>query len=93
MAKIIGNTTATPTPRPNWLQNDETKGDFIKNKPTLGELSSKDIVEISDLAENIQESLAKADNIESRGYQTEEQVNDLIAAALSGVKQAEGGAY
>lgn len=34
MAKIIGNTTATPNPRPDWEQLDETKADYIKNKPT-----------------------------------------------------------
>ena len=35
MAKIIGNTTATPNPRPDWLQTDETKADYIKNKPNI----------------------------------------------------------
>ena len=35
MAKIIGNTTATPNPRPDWNQTDETKADFIKNKPNV----------------------------------------------------------
>lgn len=35
MAKIIGNTTATPNPRPDWTQTDETKADYIKNKPDL----------------------------------------------------------
>lgn len=34
MAKIIGNTTATPNPCPDWNQVDETKADYIKNKPT-----------------------------------------------------------
>lgn len=38
MAKIIGNTTATPNPRPDWNQTDETKADYIKNKPKLEEL-------------------------------------------------------
>lgn len=33
MSKIIGNTTATPTPRSDWNQVDETKADFILNKP------------------------------------------------------------
>ena len=37
MAKIIGNTTATPNPRPDWAQTDETKADFIKNKPIIPE--------------------------------------------------------
>lgn len=35
MAKIVGNTTATPNPRPDWNQTDPTKADFIKNKPNL----------------------------------------------------------
>ena len=35
MAKIIGNTIATPYPRSNWEQTDETKPDYIKNKPNL----------------------------------------------------------
>ena len=38
MAKIIGNTTTTPYPRPNWSQNDETKADYIKNKPDIEQL-------------------------------------------------------
>lgn len=33
MAKIIGNTTATPTPVSDWNQNDAMKADYIKNKP------------------------------------------------------------
>lgn len=37
MTKIIGNTTATPNPRPDWTQTDETKADFIKNKPIIGD--------------------------------------------------------
>lgn len=35
--EIIGNTTATPNPRPDWLQTDETKADYIKNKPDIEE--------------------------------------------------------
>lgn len=30
---IVGNTTATPNPRPDWNQTDSTKADYIKNKP------------------------------------------------------------
>ncbi len=39
MAKIIGNTTATPTPASDWLQTDENKADYIKNKPEIIELA------------------------------------------------------
>lgn len=35
MAKIIGNITATPSPKPDWAQADPAKADFIKNKPSL----------------------------------------------------------
>lgn len=35
MAKIIGNTTATPMAVPDWAQTDETKADYIKNKPIV----------------------------------------------------------
>lgn len=35
MAKIIGNTTATPNPRPDWDQTDAAKADYIKNKPNI----------------------------------------------------------
>lgn len=34
-SKIIGNTTATPNPQPDWNQTDPTKADYIKNKPDL----------------------------------------------------------
>lgn len=63
MAKIIGNTTVTPMAVPDWNQTNETKADYIKNKPILGDLSSKDIAEKSDLAADIQESLEKADTV------------------------------
>lgn len=38
MAKIIGNTIATPNPRPDWLQTDASKADFILNKPELNDV-------------------------------------------------------
>lgn len=37
VTKIIGNTVGTTTPKPNWEQNDPTKGDFIKNKPNISD--------------------------------------------------------
>lgn len=38
MSKIIGNTTVTPYPRPDWNQTDENKADYIKNKPDLTQI-------------------------------------------------------
>lgn len=58
MSKIIGNTTATPNPRPDWLQEDETKADFIKNKPdyqSLVERVAELEKQIEELANEIEE--------------------------------------
>jgi len=52
MAKIIGNTTATPNPRPDWAQTDETKADYIKNKPILIGTSTPEGGEIFNNYEN-----------------------------------------
>lgn len=46
MSKIIGNTTATPNPRPDWNQTDATKADFIKNKPNIFNAISVDNVDL-----------------------------------------------
>ena len=40
MAKIIGNTTATPNPQPDWKQTDTSKADYIKNKPIIDQTYS-----------------------------------------------------
>lgn len=40
MARIIGNTTATPNPQSDWNQTDDTKADYIKNKPDLTSVGS-----------------------------------------------------
>lgn len=46
MAKIIGNPTVTPMAVPDWNQTDETKADYIKNKPEiLTEEEIKDLIE------------------------------------------------
>ena len=34
MSKIVGNIVGLPSPRSDWNQTNETKADFIKNKPT-----------------------------------------------------------
>lgn len=60
MAKIIGNTTATPVAIPDWNQTDEKKADYIKNKPTLGLLALKDEVAKTDLAADVQEAIYSA---------------------------------
>ena len=41
-------------PQVDWNQTDDNQLDYIKNKPTLGAIASKDTVEKADLAEDIQ---------------------------------------
>lgn len=40
--KIIGITVGSQLPKPDFAQNDPTKGDYIKNKPDLADLQSKE---------------------------------------------------
>ena len=63
---------------PDWNQTDETKNDYIKNKPELGLLASQNEVAKDFLAEDVQESLAKADSaIQSAdGLATEQYVDE-----------------
>lgn len=79
MPKIIGNTTATPNPRPDWAQTDELKADYIRNKPKLGTLAAKSEVSKTDLAADVQASLGKADSaIQSiEGLASETDLNAL----------------
>ena len=82
MSKIIGSTTTTPVPRSDWAQTNEAKADYILNKPELGVLAAKDVVEKNDLAEDIKASLSKADTAIQNldGYATENYVTDALEA-------------
>jgi len=44
-------------PQSDWAQTDETQLDFIKNKPNLGSLATKDEVAKSDLAAEVRKAL------------------------------------
>lgn len=35
MAKVIGNIVGVPNPKSDWKQTDETKADYIRNKPDV----------------------------------------------------------
>lgn len=37
---IIGNVVGLPAPRPDWAQTDESRADFIRNKPDLAALDA-----------------------------------------------------
>ena len=55
MSKIIGVTVGTQLPKPNFKQNDPTKGDYIKNKPDFDGLKSK-VEQIEVTVDNIQKN-------------------------------------
>ena len=64
--KIIGVTVGTQLPKPNFKQNDPTKGDYIKNKPDFDGLKAQ-VDDISDLADQIAVSLPnKADLVNGK---------------------------
>ena len=81
MAKIIGNTTATPNPQPNWTQTDSTKADYIKNKPEVGETVTAKI-------ENGVLIIRQAPGIIAKGL-AEEDREEIIAEVLASIPVAE----
>lgn len=88
MAKIIGNPTVTPPPKPDWNQTDSTKGDYIKNKPQIiSEKEVKDYVDdktalLDDFNTDIGELYGRVDDIDT-------QVGDIETALDSIITQQE----
>lgn len=87
MAKIIGDTTATPNPRPDWAQTDETKADFIKNKPIIPE---EVYVGDGDMPEGavIQLVLDATDEEEALKTELFDYVNDRVASVIDAAPEA-----
>lgn len=83
--KITGNTVGTTMPRSDWNQTDPSKADYIKNKPTLGAISTKDTIEKTDLSSDVQTTLDKAESaIQSiDGLATETYVDDKVASLVN----------
>lgn len=44
-SKVVGNVVGVPNPRSDWAQNDPTKADYIKNKPTYYKVISYDEID------------------------------------------------
>lgn len=80
MTKIIGNTTSTPNPRPDWNQTDETKADYIKNKPAIPNVDQN----YSAKSVNAQSGIAVSEAIASMVDSAPETLNTLneLAEAL-----------
>lgn len=69
--KIIGDTTATPNPRPDWNQDDPTKANYIENKPDTDNF----ILRIEELETQVEELWAKITELTMSGSQnTREEV-------------------
>ena len=58
---VVGIPVGAAAAQSDWTQTDDTKSDYIKNKPTLGALAAKSEVAKTDLASDVQASLGKAD--------------------------------
>lgn len=81
MARIIGNTIATPTPVADWHQNDSTKADYIKNKPDIP-------LKVSDL-ENDLGYINAVDN-ELNSTSTNPVQNKVVNTAIANLSQLIG---
>ena len=83
MAKIIGNTVGIPNPQSDWLQDDPTKADYIKNKPT--NLATKD-----ELVQKLDGIIGYDDEIDS--YECDYGKSKLfhIVSSERGVEPSEG---
>ena len=71
---IVGNTTSTPYPRPDWNQPDENKADYIKNKPVVDQ-------KYSSVSENAQSGKAVAEAISNLIDTAPETLNTLSELA------------
>lgn len=80
MVKIIGNTTATPNPRPDWAQTDENKADFIKNKNIVEDNIDTIEEDIGTIEDNIDEIEADVSTLQ--------QTTDELRGDLDTLKQA-----
>lgn len=57
---VLGIPVGTPVAQSDWAQTDDTKADYIKNKPELGTIASKSEITKDDLSAELQESLDNA---------------------------------
>ena len=80
MRDIIGNTTTTPVPCSDWNQTNETKPDYIKNKPTIPTL-------LADLIDDLEHrTVTDAEKESWNNKATTEYVDEKISAALQLLK-------
>lgn len=78
---VVGIPVGASAAQSDWTQTDDTKSDYIKNKPTLGTLASKSEVAKTDLATDVQASLNKADTALQSFTETDPTVPSWAKAA------------
>ena len=68
LARRYANQASTGQLQSDWNQSDSTQKDFIKNKPTLGALASKDSIAYSEITDLTTKLNAKLDVATFNGY-------------------------
>lgn len=87
MAKIIGNTTATPMAHPDWNQNDKTKANYIENKPVI--LTEEDVVGLikkngsNPIINQIQADWAQMDDTQVDYIKNKPKFNTALSSSIS----------
>lgn len=96
MAKrvIVGNTTATPNPLPDWKQSDSSKADYIKNKPELADVASSgsfnDLINVPDFILASEKGAASGvASLDSNGKVLPEQLPFNLDGIIEGTYDAE----
>lgn len=100
MAKrvIVGNTTATPNPLPDWNQSDSSKADYIKNKPELADVaisgSFNDLIDAPDYID-ISEKGARGGvaSLDNSGKVPAEQLPFNLDGIVEGSYDADNGVF
>jgi hypothetical protein len=70
MTEIIGNTISTPTPTPDWNQNDENGPGYIKNKPLENGIGENSIQQIPEAESWAPTNTRITTFLEEKGYTT-----------------------
>lgn len=98
--KIIGNTVGTTIPKPNLMQTDPAKGDFVKGKEELDKKLDAD-----KLPEAVNAALAQAKEsgqfdgqdgktpVKGEDYFTPEDKADMVSSVLAALPTWTGGSY
>lgn len=85
MKKIIGNTVGTPLPKPNLMQNDPKKGDYVKGKEEfqkqiINRATDDEVTEILDrIYGKTNEDIPEDDiPVTDDDFATDEEVMDML---------------